>query len=212
MTLTFYFILSFEFWTWLNWILFILILLTYLFLILGSRSLKKHNFASTKLLFIIGILLLIWYVFRQFFPQISLFSPTPMEMIIAYIYSLLLLNGTIYQILNVVLGIGFIKFGSNNRDRGGKLMLIGGIFFLIITIINVTAATFYLTAFWFGFPLPFWFGNYFLNLTSYIVITIAAILIFISSIFTRRPLFIIFGTLFLAFHSIQLLLFIIGIL
>ena len=126
MTLTFNFILSFGFWTWLAWTMFILILLAYLFLILGSNDLKKHNFVSTKLLFITGILLLIWYVLGQFIPTISLVSPTTAERIIFFIYTLFLTSGTIYLILNMILGIGFIKLGSNNRDRRGTLILVGG--------------------------------------------------------------------------------------
>lgn len=207
MTLTFNFILSFGFWSWLVWIMFIL---AYLFLILGSNDLKKHNFVSTKLLFITGILLLIWYVLGQFIPTISLVSPTTAERIIFYIYTLFLTSGTIYLILNTILGIGFIKLGSNNRDRRGTLMLVGGILYLIMTIINLTVTIIFLNAMFFWTSLPPWFGYFFLYLdwTLYIGIIAAVILIFISIIFTKRALFIIFGALFLAVYSIQFLIFI----
>lgn len=206
MSITFDFFLPFGFlfWSWLTWILFILFVLTYLFLILGSRDLKRDNYASTKLLFVIGILLLVWYILiRLFIPSMSVTSPTPMEFIIYIIYTLFLGFGIIYQVLHIILGIGFIKVGSSNRDHGGTVALVGGILYLIAWTLNMLSNL--LLAF-----IPVYLYLLFTIIAWLIIITnlVAAILIFIFSIFTKRPLFIVFGALFLAVYSFQFLLFI----
>ncbi len=195
------------------WIYFILFILVYLFLILGSKDLKKHNFVSTKLLFIIGILLLVWYILLY----ICYMFPSPTETIIRFIYLFFLgfgfiRFGIIYQVLHIILGIGFIKVGSNNREQGGKVMLVGGVLYLLACILSTIGWIFdlnYIVGF-FGFPIPsaifyiisimYWLFN--------IVSLAAVILIFIFSIFTKRPLFIVFGALFLAVYSIQFSMFI----
>ncbi|MFW9830093.1 MAG: hypothetical protein ACFFB4_07660 [Promethearchaeota archaeon] len=208
-TFNFFFPLVFLYWTWLTWIFFILLTLAYLFLILGSKDLKKHNFASTKLLFIIGIILLVWYILeRLVIPSISLSSPTPMEIIIAYIYNLFLGFGIVYQVLHIILGIGFIKVGSNNREHGGTVILVGGILYLITWILNMVGNIILLTSAVFSIPIPFGYILYVLNWIAYVTMIAAVILIFIFSIFTKRALFIIFGSLFLAIYSFQFLLFI----
>ena len=207
MTLTIDFFLFLD-WNWQNWTFFILIILSSLFLILGSNDLKKSNFASTKLLFIIGIVLLIWEILqRLFIPFVYISSPSPplSEVIIVYVYTLFLRFGIIYSTFGIVLGIGFIKFGSNNRDRGGTVMLVGGIVYLLMVIINLILNTLSLSAVF--LPIP---GVIFYILTwiTILVIATAVILIFISTIFTKRALFIVYGALLLAVYFMQFLFFI----
>lgn len=204
MSITFDFFLPFGFlyWSWLTWILFIIFVLTYLFLILGSRDLKRNTFASTKFLFVIGILLLVWYILVQLFiPSMSVTSPTPMEFIIYIIYTLFLGSGIIYQVLHIILGIGFIKVGSSNRDHGGTVALVGGILYLIAWILIMLSDIF------FSF-IPVYLSSLLFSVIGWLIIITslaAAILIFIFSIFTKRPLFIVFGALFLAIYSFQFL-------
>jgi len=132
-----------------------------------------------------------------------------MEIIIYYIYNLFLGFGIVYQVLHVILGIGFIKVGSNNREHGGTVMLVGGILYLIAWILYMVGNIIFIISAIFGFPIPIGYIMYIVNWITNIIILAAVILIFIFSIFTKRALFIIFGALFLAVYSFEFLLFII---
>ncbi|MFX0031391.1 MAG: hypothetical protein ACFE9P_01910 [Candidatus Hermodarchaeota archaeon] len=215
MTITFEFF-GFLDWNWLGWIVFILLTLTYLFLILGSKDLKKNNYDSTTLLFISGILLLACYLLlRLIIPSMVLSSyMPPTELFLHNLYNLLFrysifaipssqTGGIFYIAFQIILGIGFINVGSKNRDQGGTVMLVGGILYLITWIIDLIT----ILSFIIGFSFPL-FVALILAVTAYILPIVAAILILIFSISTKRALFIVFGALFLNFYSIQFLIFI----
>ena len=205
----FFFPDGFLYWSWLQWLFYILLILAYIFLALGSNSLKNDNYNSTKLTLITGLLLLIWFLAELLIiPTVSGSSPTDLERLLGYTYSLFLMTGIIYSTLHGILGVGFIKIGSDNRDKGGTVILVGGILYLLTWIINSIIVILTKTGGWFGFPVPIGFILDILTWITYIVVIVATILIFIFSIIAKRALFIIFGVLYLAVYSIQFLVFI----
>ena len=192
-----------------QWLFFILLIVSYLFLILGSSDLKKNDYNSTKLLFFAGLFLLIWRVLSLFIPEVAGMSPTDMQRLLGFIYSLFLMNGLIHVATYMLLGIGCIKLGSKNRDKGGILVLLGGIFFLVSWILQLIAVILQKYGGWYNFPfLIEIYGILEIIAWTALFISISAvILILVYSILTKRPLFIVFAVLFLAAHILQLLFF-----
>ena len=190
-----------------QWLFFILLLSSFLFLILGSNDLKKNDYNSTMILFLAGIFLLVWRALYLFIPNISGISPTDMERLLGFIYSFILMSGLINVVLYMLLGIGCIKLGSKNRDNGGIVVLLGGIFFLVAWIFNLIVIILQKYGGWYNLTFLFEILGI-LEILSWFVLVIslfAVVLIFVYSIMIKRPLFIVFAVLFLAAHLLQLL-------
>ena len=208
MTLAFDF---FEFmtWNWLQWVFFIILIVAFFILTIGSFDLKKNDFKSTKLLFFAGYLLLFWSVIEEFIPTVSGVSPTDLERLLGFLYSLFLMSGIIYTTLHIILGIGLIKFGSKNRDPGGIVILLGGILYLVAWTINPIIVILQKYGGWYD-PTLLSSITGILNILAwilYITSIIAAGVILIYSFLTKRVLFIIFGVLFFIAYLMDLLSF-----
>ena len=205
--------LNFDFfrflnWSWLNWVFFVILALAYVFLILGSSDLKKKGFKSTKLLFVAGLFLLIWLVVYNFLiPTVSGVSPSDMERFIGFLYSLFLMTGIIHVITHLILSIGIVKLGRNNRDPGGIIALLGGIIYLIAWIIYLILIILQKYGGWYD---PAFLGSI-APITEivvwifYILVILATVLILIYSFLTKRPLFILFAVLFIAAYLLDFL-------
>ena len=196
-------------WNWFQWLLFIIFIATFFFLTIGCSDLKRCDFSSTKLLFIAGIILLIWKFVEIFIPTVSGVSPTDLERLLGFIYSLFLMSGIIYTTLHLILGIGFIKLGSKNRESGGILIMLGGVLYVITWIINIVGVVIQKYGGWYN-PIFLYSisGILIILVWTLYVISIASVgIILIYSFFTKRPLFIIFGILFFTAYFIEFLSF-----
>lgn len=196
-------------WNWLQWVFFIILIAAFFFLTIGCSDLKRSDFDSTKLLFFAGLLLLIWKFVEIFIPTVSGFSPTDSERLLGFIYSFFLMSGIIYTILHIILGVGFIKLGSKNRDPGGIVILLGGILYLVVWIINLIIVILQKYGGWYD---PILLSSisgmvFILVWILYITSIIAVGVILIYSFLTKRVLFIIFGILFFIAYLMQFLSF-----
>lgn len=198
-------------WNWLQWVFFIILIAAFFFLTIGCSDLKRSDFEYTKLLYVAGLLLLIWKFVEIFIPTVSGLSPTDSERLIGFIYSLFLMSGIIYITLHLILGIGFIKIGSKNRNPGGIIILLGGILYLLTWIINLVIVILQKYNGWYHFPPTILLSIIgILNILAwfiYIASLLATGLILIYSFIIKRALFIIFSILFFIAYLLEFLAF-----
>ena len=201
---------SFLSWGGIMWLFFIILANAYFFLILGSSDLKKHNFKSTKLLFFAGLLLLLNLVVSGFFlPTISGMSPTDLERLLGFLYSLIFMNGIIHCTFQFILGIGFVKFGRDNRDPGGIIAQLGGILYLLTWIIFLILRILQKYGGWYNIAYLVSIASFIeiVAWIAYILSILAVVLIMIYTFLTKRPLFIIFAVLLFVAYLMDFLSF-----
>ena len=192
------------------WLFMVILTAAFFFLILGSSDLKKYDFKSTKPLFVAGLLLLINLVVSSFFiPTVSGISPTSLERLLGFLYSLFIMNGIIYCTFQFILSIGFVKLGRKNRDPGGIVAFLGGILYLIVWIVFLLLRILQKYGGWYDsaflasiaslIEIMAWF--------TYILAIVAVIFILIYTFLTKRPLFLIFAVLLFAAYLMDFLSF-----
>jgi hypothetical protein len=146
-------------------------------------------------------------VYNFFIPTVSGVTPTDMERLLGFLYSLFFMSGLINGLFHVILGIGFMNLGKNNRDPGGVIAMIGGILYLVAWIVNLVLTIISKLGGWYGLTLPGPIVSI-LNILSWVinfVVLGSVVLILVYSFLTKRPLFIIFALLFFAAYLLQIL-------
>ena len=201
---------EFQFLTYgiLNWIAFILLVSSFVFLVLGSLDQKKDLKELSKLLVIVGIVLLIWEIVSLFIPTVVGDSPTSSETTTGYIYEFLLFI-LVPNLLHIILGILFILFGLKNIHPTGHLISLAGLFYFIAMAESLFIGTISTYSVWYN---PAFIDSLqstieILEWIMYISYLIAALLIIIYSAKLKSQFLIIYGLLTLVVGILELLSF-----
>jgi hypothetical protein len=133
-----------------------------------------------------------------------------MERLLGFLYSLFIMTGIIQATFHLLLAIGFVKHGSNNRDSGGIFALIGGFLYLLAYIIFLIVIILSKYGGWYNIAFLISIASIIEIIVwlHYVLGIVAVIMILIYSIFTKRPLFIIFAVLFFVAWTMDFLGFI----
>jgi len=189
------------------WIYFIVMIITFVFLIIGGLDLKKEDreFESANFLVVMGFILLIGRVVYWFLPRVIRATTFP-EFFDTLIYRLVYLG--IFDTLNLMLGFAFLKFGGANKDSDGTFIRWAGVLNILAWSIILTMDIVLNLDYWFGFPYfvvniqLYWMGRYLVA----IFLIVSAILILVWTIKIKRIFIIIFAAFNLALFTLNLLL------
>lgn len=188
------------------WIYFIVMILTFVFLIIGSFDLKKgdREFESANFLVVMGFILLIGRIVYWFLPRVIRETTFP-EFFDTLTYQLIYLG--IFDTLNLMLGFAFIKFGGANKDSDGTFIRWAGILNIIAWFIIITMDMVMNVLYWLAFP---YFGeiSQLIKTGRFLVplfLVVSAILILVWTIKVKKIFMIIFAAFNLAFFVLYLL-------
>jgi hypothetical protein len=189
------------------WFYFIIMIITFVFLIIGGLDLKKgdREFESANFLVVIGFILLIGRIVYWFLPRVIRETTFP-EFFDTLIYQLIYLG--IFDTLNLMLGFAFIKFGGANKDSDGTFIRWAGVLNILAWSIIIIMDIILNLDYWFGFPYfdvnpqLLWTGRFLVPL----FLVVSAILILVWAIKINKIFMIIFAAFNLAFFVLYLLL------
>ena len=178
------------------------------FLFLGSLDQKKDLKVLSKLLVIVGLILLIWEIVSLFIPMVVGDSPTSSETTTGYIYEFLLFI-LIPNLLHIILGILFILFGLKNIHPMGHIITLAGLFYFITMVENLFIGTISTYSVWYS-PTLIDSLQSIIELTEWIIYIsylIAALFIIIYSAKVKSKFLLIYGLLTFALGVLELLSF-----
>ncbi len=201
---------EFQFLTYgiLNWIAFILLVSSFVFLVLGSLDQKKDLKELSKLLVFLGIVLLIWEIISLLIPNVVGDSPTSSETTTGFIYDLLLFI-LVPNLLHIILGILFILFGVKNITPTGQIISLAGLFYFIAMFESFFIGTISTYSGWYD---PTFIDSLqsilkLMEWIMYISYLFAALLVIIYSAKLKSKFLLIYGLFTLAVGTLELLSF-----
>ena len=189
-----------------NWIAFILLVSSLVFLFLGGLGQKKDLKKLSKLLVFLGIVLLIWEIINLFIPIVIGDSPTSSETTTGFIYEFLLFI-IIPTLLHISLGIVFILFGLKNISPTGQIISLAGLFYFIAIFESLIIGT---ISTYFGWYDPTFIDSLesilkLMEWIMYISYLIAALFVIIYSAKLKSKFLLIYGLLTLVVGTLELL-------
>ncbi|MFX1575214.1 MAG: hypothetical protein ACFFB0_20960 [Promethearchaeota archaeon] len=201
---------EFQFLTYgiMNWIAFILLVSSFVFLVLGSFKQKKDLKELAKLLVIIAIILLVWGIVSLFIPVVTSESPTTSETTRGFLYELILII-LIPNLLQLILGIVFILFGLKNIDPSGSIISLAGFFYFIAMFESLFIGIISTYSGWYDPEFLVSLQNIIeiIEWIEYVSYIIAAILIIIYCAKLKSTYLLIYGLITLALGIFNLLSF-----
>lgn len=177
-------------------------------LILYARTMKKRGIQSkfNNLLFVMGILFVIWNVALFFRPGLRLsYFLFPEDSELAVFFSYIILFDSIQIIIVILLGISLSIYFGNKENRGVKKPLIGPVLFLLGQVIFLIFILF--SDYMYVFQNDLFDDNYEVYLTGSVVITsisvVGTFFIFLYSMYLNRDYLIMFCGLMFASYLVS---------